>query len=789
MVRAHWHICLLFTCILLSVESAESAGQAKHLLTPQSCTSIRYLAVDDLSARSPMAESPDHTTLAYVVQAPNIATNSNDIALYLVRTDDSDEGSRVPILTNHRIAGIRWLPDNRHIAALVEKDGKSVLALIDATNGSIEVLSDLDESIADYAMDRKGDLFAVSVQVTAPKSKDATANAELETGYRVVPLPPDYLGTRPRREIHIIRETSDGHWKTGSRLEFTSPLSGKRFASLEVGGEMELGLSPDGRYLLMDNIEVSNGLPKSWYGDPYGSFMMRNAGFVIVSYLYDMTSHRVSVPLQSVIERGHAVWSPDSRSFARVALPPIGSKWVKEDMQKDVANDHNTHLFTVDVTTGHVWEVLHRAEREPLMWTEAGELVLRKRDGLIRIFERDGEEWKEKSAFPIPLPGLPSDGPLITDGTRFFGGYQNASTPPQVFEYKKDTNNVAIFAKLDPQVEGFILPRIEPIHWDTSSGYNVDGILLLPPDYDPARRYPLVIENGSILYNGEFVCDSGMNHVSSFARGILADDGVLYLMRSWPGIEHPERDYYPKGYPGQIAEAVFRMDIVESALRYLEERNLIDPAHIGILGFSRGGWYTEFTLAHSQVRFEAASVTDNTEYNSGAYWYYHSPFYMEGDDTMYGGPPYGKTLTNWLDYSISFNADKIHTPLLKEVMGYGVEDNDPRRLPNNLAVHYELFTALQRLNKPIEMYYYPEEEHQVDHPAARVASLQRNIDWFRFWLQGYKRTNPEDRDQYVRWERMRQGCDGVMSGTASSPPEPCASNSAEKRDRSSSLYP
>ncbi|MEI9978380.1 MAG: hypothetical protein WDN23_05165 [Edaphobacter sp.] len=50
------------------------------------------------------------------------------------------------------------------------------------------------------------------------------------------------------------------------------------------------------------------------------------------------------------------------------------------------------------------------------------------------------------------------------------------------------------------------------------------------------------------------------------------------------------------------------------------------------------------------------------------------------------------------------------------------------------------------LQKPVELYFYPNEVHQLDHPKARVASLQRNVDWFRFWLQGYVRRNSLLRD-------------------------------------------
>jgi len=60
------------------------------------------------------------------------------------------------------------------------------------------------------------------------------------------------------------------------------------------------------------------------------------------------------------------------------------------------------------------------------------------------------------------------------------------------------------------------------------------------------------------------------------------------------------------------------------------------------------------------------------------------------------------------------------------------------------------------LHKPVEYYYYPNEDHQPDHPQARLANLQRNLDWYRFWLQGYERTDPEDPEQYVRWRAFRK---------------------------------
>jgi hypothetical protein len=53
------------------------------------------------------------------------------------------------------------------------------------------------------------------------------------------------------------------------------------------------------------------------------------------------------------------------------------------------------------------------------------------------------------------------------------------------------------------------------------------------------------------------------------------------------------------------------------------------------------------------------------------------------------------------------------------------------------------------------LYYYPDEGHQPDHPRARLASLQRNLDWYRFWLQDAVSNTPQNAIEYERWRSFR----------------------------------
>src|SRR6202041_2584460 len=99
-------------------------------------------------------------------------------------------------------------------------------------------------------------------------------------------------------------------------------------------------------------------------------------------------------------------------------------------------------------------------------------------------------------------------------------------------------------------------------------------------------------------------------------------------------------------------------------------------------------------------------------------------------------------------YAPAFNAQNVTAPLLMEYT-QGWLGSEP-------VSAYEFFVALRRQGKPVDLFYYPKGEHELDTPAERIASLQRNVDWFRFWIQGYEGKAPDyDLGQYVRWERLR----------------------------------
>ncbi len=59
-----------------------------------------------------------------------------------------------------------------------------------------------------------------------------------------------------------------------------------------------------------------------------------------------------------------------------------------------------------------------------------------------------------------------------------------------------------------------------------------------------------------------------------------------------------------------------------------------------------------------------------------------------------------------------------------------------------------------------DLYVFPNEPHQKFQPKHKLAVYERNLDWFRFWLQGYEDPDPAKAAQYACWREMKAGTHG-----------------------------
>jgi hypothetical protein len=69
---------------------------------------------------------------------------------------------------------------------------------------------------------------------------------------------------------------------------------------------------------------------------------------------------------------------------------------------------------------------------------------------------------------------------------------------------------------------------------------------------------------------------------------------------------------------------------------------------------------------------------------------------------------------------------------------------------------FEMKSALERAGIPVEFWVYPGEGHIFTAPEHRFLSMQRNLDWFNYWLQQKEDPDPAKQPQYARWGEMKK---------------------------------
>ena len=241
--------------------------------------------------------------------------------------------------------------------------------------------------------------------------------------------------------------------------------------------------------------------------------------------------------------------------------------------------------------------------------------------------------------------------------------------------------------------------------------FDVQGWLLLPAHFDPAKKYPLLVEvHGGPASAVLSRWDGGAGGFSATAFSALDYFVLMPNPRGSYGqgeafTQANRRDF---GY-GDLRDILAGVDTVL-------EKYPVDPSRIGIAGWSYGGFMTMFAVTQTQ-RFRAAvagaGISDWLSYygeNSIDQWMI--PYFGA---SVYDDPQvYAKSS------AITF-IKQTHTPTLLVVGDRDGECPAPQS--------FEFWHALRDLHIPAQLVVYPNEGHGFADPANRRDVLQRAVDW------------------------------------------------------------
>ncbi len=309
------------------------------------------------------------------------------------------------------------------------------------------------------------------------------------------------------------------------------------------------------------------------------------------------------------------------------------------------------------------------------------------------------------------------------------------TTPAQVALLDLATGALRTLVDVNPEFHNLTLSPATRIEWTSKYGQPGYGYLVKPLNYESGKRYPLVV---TTYVSGDYFLRGGVGDEYPIQRFAAAGFAVLSFDVGRRSADEP----------GNFEQAMLKwrwpLASLDAALARLDTMGIVDAHRRGLTGLSYGAEITGFTISHSDL-FQAAIQSGGGSrdpffyYMAGAWW--HKKFAEWG---LGGWPESKSAAARWHVIAPSLNADRINAPLLSNAAETEYIDD--------LAD----YTSLEQLGKPMELFIYSKELHIKNQPKHRYEIYERNVDWFKFWLQGIEDPDPTKRDQYERWRGLRK---------------------------------
>jgi len=270
----------------------------------------------------------------------------------------------------------------------------------------------------------------------------------------------------------------------------------------------------------------------------------------------------------------------------------------------------------------------------------------------------------------------------------------------------------------NPQQKEYNWGTAELYSWTSLDGRTVEGLLYKPADFDPTKKYPMIVNFYEKSSSELFSHRVPELHRSTVDYHYYTSNGYLVF--------NPDV-YYETGYPGESA-----YNCVMPGVTALIGEGFVDGEHVGAQGHSWGGYQVAYLATRTDL-FAAiesgAPVVNMFSAYGGIRWWtgLSRSFQYEHTQSRIGATIWESPL-RYIENSPLFTMDKVTTPIL-------IMHNDADgHVPWYQGIEY--FTALRRLGKPVWMLNYTGEPHWPQNLKNKKDFQIRMAQFFDHYLKG-----------------------------------------------------
>ncbi|HWW61464.1 MAG TPA: S9 family peptidase, partial [Thermoanaerobaculia bacterium] len=263
------------------------------------------------------------------------------------------------------------------------------------------------------------------------------------------------------------------------------------------------------------------------------------------------------------------------------------------------------------------------------------------------------------------------------------------------------------------------LTEPEELWYDSFDGRRIQTWIQKPPDFDPAKKYPLILN----IHGGPHAA-----YGSTFFHELqwMAAKGYVVLYPNPRGSSSYGEEF------GNVIQYKYPGDDYKDLMAGVDAviaRGYVDPKKLAVTGGSGGGVLTNWAITQTDRFAAAASQRSISDWAS---WWYTADFTMF-QPRWFQKRPWEDPQEFASRSAITF-VEKIHTPVMF------IEGESDYRTPP-AAGGEALFRALKYLHRPTVMVRFPSEPHELSrsgNPWHRIERLQHIVGWFDHWLMGKK---------------------------------------------------
>jgi dipeptidyl aminopeptidase/acylaminoacyl peptidase len=683
--KLKFHAAALAAAAAFCVMAPGFAQTPKPALKPLDVFDLQWVADPEIS--------PDGRSIAYVRMGFDIKTDRPRGTIWLVGVDGKNER---PLSSAPSSTAPRWSPDGTRIAYLARAaDGSTQLFMYWTANGATAAISNFTESPRGLAWSPDGRWLAFTMPVAAERKP---LKVELPEAPKNVHWadPPKLI------DRMVFRADGEGYLPNAFSQLFIVAADGGAARQLTHGDfdhEGPPSFTADGSAVL---ISANRRADADF--DPLDSEI----------YRVDLSDDSLHALTDRRGPDRHPVASPDGKHIAYLGF---------DDKQLGY---QAVQLYVMDGDGSHPHSLTASLDRDVSspQWSGDGK----------QLFFSYGDHGLAKIA-AIDLTGRMralADGLGGSDVTRPYSGgsfsssssgrfaytQASAAAPPALATGTSSRDISALTALSGTLLQQRTLGAVEEIAFDSAADHlRMQGWIVKPPLFDPAKKYPLLLE----IHGGPFA-----SYAASFAAEIqlYAAAGYVVLYMNPRG---------STGYGEQFANQIHHdypdkdYDDLMSGVDAVIGRGYIDTQRLFVTGGSGGGVLTAWIVGHTD-RFRAAVVVKPV-----INW---TSFVLTGDMTNYfyrywfGEFPWENMQAYWRRSPLAY-VGNVHTPtmLMTGEVDYRTPSSEAEQFYQALKLR-KVDTALVRV---------PNASHDI---SARPSLLMAKVAYVLAWLKAHDVKSP-----------------------------------------------